>query len=389
MINNYIIRQVVKMIKKNKEKRAIVLYGAGTQNLRMVYQPLVSSGNTVEYICDADEHKQGKKFENVKIISPLELEQLAEKQLLEIIITVRTEQVVRKIKSWLGHLPNSIIYTFNEFIEEWKPNCNLRRFSCVMFHLTDHCNLSCVRCSHFSPLAKSSFFIDVHLFERDCCRLAELTGGDVDEIQLSGGEPLLHPEVEKFPYIVRKYFPKTKIIIITNATRLKFMKNSFFQACVENKVEVWISQYPINLPYEEIEKMLDSKGINVTYGNSGNTLDKPKQMWGVPLKIQGGLNGQQNFEDCLCMQYILRDGRMYPCANSAYIDLFNEYFDKRLPGPTCNGVDIFGVKTLEELTQELSKSIPLCEYCDAKHRMDGIPWKISEKKICEWALDER
>ena len=191
----------------------------------------------------------------MKIISPLELEQLAEKQLLEIIITVRTEQVVRKIKSWLGHLPNSIIYTFNEFIEEWKPNCNLRRFSCVMFHLTDHCNLSCVRCSHFSPLAKSSFFIDVHLFERDCCRLAELTGGDVDEIQLSGGEPLLHPEVEKFPYIVRKYFPKTKIIIITNATRLKFMKNSFFQACVENKVEVWISQYPINLPYEEIEKI--------------------------------------------------------------------------------------------------------------------------------------
>ena len=51
MINNYIIRQVVKMIKKNKENRAIVLYGAGTQNLRMVYQPLVSSGNTVEYIC--------------------------------------------------------------------------------------------------------------------------------------------------------------------------------------------------------------------------------------------------------------------------------------------------------------------------------------------------
>ena len=52
------------MIKKNKENRAIVLYGAGTQNLRMVYQPLVSSGNTVEYICDADEHKQGRKCED-------------------------------------------------------------------------------------------------------------------------------------------------------------------------------------------------------------------------------------------------------------------------------------------------------------------------------------
>lgn len=89
------------MNKKNKENRSIVLYGAGTQNLRMVYQPLVSTGNIVEYICDADEQKQGKEFEGVKIISPLELEQLAQTQLLEIIITVRTEQVVNEIKSWL------------------------------------------------------------------------------------------------------------------------------------------------------------------------------------------------------------------------------------------------------------------------------------------------
>ena len=38
------------MIKKNEENRSIILYGAGTQNLRMVYQPLVSTGNIVEYI---------------------------------------------------------------------------------------------------------------------------------------------------------------------------------------------------------------------------------------------------------------------------------------------------------------------------------------------------
>lgn len=371
---------------KGEERRIIVLYGAGTQNLRMVYQPLVSTGNTVSYICDADERKQGKEFEGVKIISPLELEQLAKVQLLEVIITVRTEKVVNEIRTWLEHLPNTVIRTFNEFIETWRPNCHLKRFSCVMFHLTDHCNLSCVRCSHFSPLAKEKFFINIQTFERDCDRLAQLTMGDIDEIQLSGGEPLLHPEVEKFPYIVRRYFPRTKIIIITNATRLNQMKESFFQACTDNKVEIWISQYPINLPYEEIKKMLESRGINVTYGNSGNTRDKPKQMWGVPLRIEGGLNGQQNFEDCLCMQYILRDGLMYPCANSAYIDLFNSYFGENLPGPEANGVDIFTVETLKELTQKMSVSVPLCEYCDAKHRMEGIPWKSSEKKICEWAL---
>ena len=51
-----------------------------------------------------------------------------------------------------------------------------------------------------------------------------------------------------------------------------------------------------------------------------------------------------------------------------------------------NGVDIFAVNDLKELTTRLSNPIPLCEYCDSRNRMDGIPWRISKKEISEWSI---
>lgn len=367
----------------------IILYGAGTQNLRMVYQPLSSAGYNVTFICDKDEKKQGEFFYGVEIVS---LETLYEFDRIEeggyeIIITVRTPKLIQQIRESLSTLKNATIYTFDGFIVAKKINNYIKRFSCIMVHLVDHCNMSCVRCSHFSPLAeKDSFYLDVQEFERDCKRLWDLTGGDIDEIQLSGGEPLLHSEIHLFPYIVRKYFKKVQIIIITNAIKMKDMTTEFYCSCIENEVMIWISRYPINLPYDDIKRSLTEKGISVTFGNTGNSKEHPKEMWGLPLKLEGNLNAKGNFDSCLCMQYLLRHGRMYPCANSAYIDLFNNYFKKALPGPKVNSVDIYEVKDMKELCERLSKPVPLCEYCDAQNRMEGIPWCISKKNIGEWII---
>lgn len=368
------------------DAKKVILYGAGTQNLRMVYQPLVSSGCKVDYICDQDVQKQGKFFNGVEIISPEKLSEVCGEDTVEIIITVRTSELVREIREMLLQMKGVTVYTFEEFVQAKKLNSKVKRFSCIMAHLTDHCNLSCVRCSHFSPLAQKEFFTDLGEFEKDCRRLAELTEGDIDEFQLSGGEPLLHPEVAKFPYIVRKYLKKTQIIIITNATRLRNMSEEFFQSCVDNQVNIWISQYPLGLPYEELRQELADRGIGVTFGNTGNSKDKPKEMWGLPLKLVGGLDRQKNFDACLCMQYIIRHGRLYPCANSAYIDLFNNYFGKGLPGPEANGVDIYEVENLQELCQAISQPVPLCSYCDACNRMAPIPWRASRKTIEEWSI---
>jgi hypothetical protein len=370
------------------EEKGIILYGAGTQNLRMAFQPIVSAGIAIAAIVDKDKKKQGKLFYGNKIVSPDELLKFEEKQRkYQIIITIRTEETVVQVKEELSKLKYAEVFTFQEFIENKRLNSKVKRFACIMFHLVDHCNISCVRCSHFSPLApQDGFYLDEHVFEKDCQRLMQLTKGDIDEIQLSGGEPTLHPNVHIFPYIVKKFFPNTKIILITNAIKMGEMKEIFYQSCVDNDVELWISRYPIDFDYNKIVNNLRNKGIKVAFGNTGNTEVKPKEMWGLPMRLNGGMDKQHNFDCCLCMQYILREGKLYPCANSAYIDLFNNFFQQELPGPEINGVDIYKIDSISELTNKISQSVPLCEFCDAQHRLPGIPWCASKKEISEWIL---
>jgi hypothetical protein len=382
----------MELIKKKSDLNKVILYGAGTQNLRMAYQPLVSAGYNVLAICDKDPQKHQTFFYGKEIISPERLSKLdKEMESYLLVITIRTPEVVQEVRNTLAGLKNATVFTFDEFISHAKLNNRLVRFSCLMVHLVDDCNLNCVRCSHFSPLAtKGEFYLDEFEFEKDCAKLSELTKGDVDEFQLSGGEPMMHPRAGNFPYIIRKYFPKTQIIMITNGTFISKMKEEFWESCRENNLKLMITRYPINIHYRRIEEELKKRKIDFEFGNTGNANEKDqfKLMWGLPLVLEGGLDGRYNFDGCLCMQYILRDGRLYPCANSAYIDLFNKHFNVNLPGPEANGVDFRKAKSLQELTTAISSPVPLCDYCDARKRMSGIPWSISKKEMSEWIFVE-
>ena len=65
--------------------------------------------------------------------------------------------------------------------------------SYLELHLTDHCNLNCKGCGHFSPLA-SPHYADFQQYEEDLRRLRQLFR-NIRRIRLMGGEPLLRPEV--------------------------------------------------------------------------------------------------------------------------------------------------------------------------------------------------
>ena len=97
----------------------------------------------------------------------------------------------------------------------------------IEIHLTEHCNLKCKYCSHFSAIAKEEYY-DVNKYKKDMKRLSKITGGKINVIQLLGGEPLLHPEINKLMNITRFYFPHTTIDIITNGLLLDKMPDSFW-----------------------------------------------------------------------------------------------------------------------------------------------------------------
>jgi MoaA/NifB/PqqE/SkfB family radical SAM enzyme len=92
--------------------------------------------------------------------------------------------------------------------------------------LVEHCNLKCCGCDHFAPIAEQSF-ANIGVFQNDFARLSELFNGEAVKIDLLGGEPLLHPHVKDFLYIARKYFPKTRIRIVSKGVLLLKQKMIF------------------------------------------------------------------------------------------------------------------------------------------------------------------
>ena len=93
--------------------------------------------------------------------------------------------------------------------------------------VTDHCNLACRSCNHFSPLSPPAF-ASLDDFDRDIRRLAELCD-NIEWLNLVGGEPLLHPNVLDFARAARRAFPSAGIALYSNGLILRKMPDGFWR----------------------------------------------------------------------------------------------------------------------------------------------------------------
>jgi GTP 3',8-cyclase len=100
-----------------------------------------------------------------------------------------------------------------------------------------HCNLSCVACTHASPVSPH-WVADPDVVQRDLANLS--TAVDVDEIRILGGEPLLHPDLAALLRAVRRSGIGAAIRISTNGTRL----GQDDYAWLDLVDEVHVSRYP-------------------------------------------------------------------------------------------------------------------------------------------------
>lgn len=261
-------------------------------------------------------------------------------------------------------------------------------------HLTDHCNLNCYSCNHFSPLAKKTF-LDIEEFKKDFKRMSELTAGHADIISLMGGEPLLHPQINEFIQSARNYFPNSNIQVVTNAILLNNMDNNFWEVCSKNKIWLSCTEYPIKINWDEIREK--AKKFNVTIyflsNNGANEIQTytpcnkdNKTSWYYPLDIEGKQNIEENFLNCKeansCIH--LRHGKLYTCCVAPNICHFNEHFNKNIPLNENDGIDIHKAKNLREVLDFLAKPINFCKYCNVKKRKLDLPWQRSQKSIKEY-----
>jgi hypothetical protein len=244
----------------------------------------------------------------------------------------------------------------------------------------DHCNLNCVSCEHFSPIADETF-LDIERYEKDCKRLSELFGGEIGWLHLMGGEPLLHPRLVEILEISRKYFRTGSIELVSNGILLLHMSDLFWDACRKNDITVAVTQYPITLDHKAIKRKAAETGIKFRYYFIGH-----KTMHKKPLDIHGKQHIGENLSLChkfnTCVQLV--DGKLYTCIEMAYIKYFNKYYNQNLVVDENDSIDIYKAETKNEILEKLAKPVSFCKYCDIKNTDFGIEWRVSKKEITEW-----
>ncbi|SEA97077.1 Radical SAM superfamily protein [Pseudobutyrivibrio sp. ACV-2] len=137
----------------------------------------------------------------------------------------------------------------------------MARIDYLEFWATKHCNLNCKGCSSCSPI-QEKWNIDIEVLKQDLNRLKALKIL-IDNINILGGEPLLHPHIADILNAVKHIFPNCNLGLLTNGLLIKNMDNDFWNSCVENNVILKITCFPVfsEDDIEQIVHLLEMNGI--------------------------------------------------------------------------------------------------------------------------------
>ena len=250
-------------------------------------------------------------------------------------------------------------------------------------YATQHCNLNCKCCTAFSPIAKEGF-LNIGTYKNDMKKLSELTESKLSSFYVTGGEPLLHPQILEIFNIAREFFPETTISFMTNGLLLLKMPETFWENCQKNGVIINPSKYPINLDIPKIKEK--AKAYNIKFEYVGGNDVPVKSMWKYPLDIDGKQPLKTSYNICSQVNrcITMKDGIIYPCNTIAGIEHFNKYFNTNLEVTSCDILKLHEVENINEIYDFLYTPKPFCKYCKRKDLVLGIKYGASKKEITEW-----
>lgn len=248
-------------------------------------------------------------------------------------------------------------------------------------HIINKCNLNCKGCSHFSNIVdEEDSVVDINVFERDFWRLSELFD-HIFTIRLMGGEPFLNPDMGKYIEIVRKYFPKTDLRILTNGLLIPNAEDCVLQDIANHNVSLDISCYPVtDRIRDKIEGRLNAYGIKSNF--SELVIDFHKR-----LNVQGDHDINEMYGSCpskVCT--FVSDGKLAICPAPFMSRFLNKRFNT---GIDVNDdlLDLYKPDlTPEDIIEYLKKPMKSCGFCSAPEDFKWECGKVPELE--DWLVAE-
>lgn len=231
----------------------------------------------------------------------------------------------------------------------------------IEFNLTDHCNLNCKGCSHYSPLAPAEFEPLASL-ESSMKGISEAENSSlISEVYLIGGETLLYPHLKDAMLMARKYFPGVRLSIFTNGLLLPKMDRDFWETARATDCVMAVTRYPLGFDYEKVENLCRDNGVEVqVFGDRG----EDNSFFRLPLDPRKRQPRWLSHFRCGAFGCITVDhGRIFPCSQSACIGHLNSRFGTEFrwePGDFIPAAELGDARRLLRLR---NRPVPFCGYC--------------------------
>lgn len=249
----------------------------------------------------------------------------------------------------------------------------------IELNLSDHCNLNCASCSHYSPLAKAEF-ITLEALEHTMKRISAVKDRElIESVYLMGGETLLYPNIKEAVEMARRYFPWANIEVFTNGLMVPKMGDDFWEAMRENDATLTMTIYPVKFDYETAQRIVEEKGVRLSIFSMRTT---PTPFVKMSLDPQKGQRRWLNHLRCVANGCITVDnGRIFPCAQSACIGNLNRQFNTDFRWEKGDYIEVDKLRSAKELRRFMRRSLPFCGYCGKRQ---DIAYSPSRRDLSEW-----
>ena len=260
--------------------------------------------------------------------------------------------------------------------EHIRNNCELG------VYIVSHCNMACKGCRTFSPINRPDYY-EYTQYVNDMEQIKNL-GLEIRRINISGGEPYLHPNLFEIFKITRKLFPLLEIRCYTNGMLLSKLHESQLKQLVDLDIITIITEYPLTV---NINQSFYPKADAIGLKYSVVSFEKSKAFISVKLD-SSNLSPKYDFYNCFCyhssVTFFLFRGRIYGCGRPIFIEHINQRFNMDFKVRTGDYINIYNT-TPEELYNFKVTRHPFCDYHNSEN-CSLFEWDISERRAEEWVL---
>ena len=249
----------------------------------------------------------------------------------------------------------------------------------IFLLLTDKCNLNCFSCGYKCENVKDPWYINDEDFENI---LLKLKNTNIDNcsnysINLTGGDPLLHPNWLKYALLTRKILPECVCYISTNGLLLHSIPDEVLQFCINNNIRFGITIYPSMklLPmYLQIKERFEKLKISNFLSWNPTKITFGKHTF-LNLNEQKLYSNNKMFDICYehmfkeCDFCFIYKNKLYNCQNAFYQDRMNGISDIA-----------FGINDINENNLSLKNPITKHECKNCKiGSTETILWHLNSK----------